>query len=79
MKQPDTIELWELCPHGRAQSHPYEVYDSEMYRKWCPGGRRVVLKWRQRYWHKGTGENGDTSTWFIPVEKDEMVWIEEED
>jgi len=34
-------ELWELCEHGRAQSHPYEIYDNEMYRKWCPGGKKV--------------------------------------
>lgn len=40
------------------------------------GGREIVLRWRQHYWHEGTGENGDVSTWFVPVREDEVVWVE---
>lgn len=43
---------------------------------WCEGGETKTVRWRQRYWHEGTGENGDISTWFVPVGKDERVWVE---
>jgi len=74
----DTITVYEKCDHNRLEAHPIEPYLPYLGGQWdnrCPGGKEIRLKWRQRYWHEGTGENGDISTWFVPVTKDEVVWI----
>ena len=40
----DTLELWELCPHGRVEEH------APRRRKWrrllvpCPGGKKRIFQ-----------------------------------
>jgi len=76
----DSISLWELCEHDETVEHPvggaHGDWVDTMSDEWCPGGRDRTFLHRQRYWHEGTGENGDTSTWFVPVQEHENVWIE---
>lgn len=54
----DTVELWELCVHGKVESHGGDA-DVQP----CPGGNRVTLKnvkaqpggWSDSefFWHDG--------------------------
>ena len=34
----DTWELWDTCEHGSVGAHKFG------HGKWCPGGRKVVLR-----------------------------------
>ena len=74
----ETVELWELCRHGRGPSHYYSIDEAGATQGnlHCPGGTKYVIDWEAaaRAYAAAPGQSPD-AVW-EEMEANVPKWIE---